>query len=144
VFTTRYALSPYIKQIGFVFKGINKALKNYNVTHPLDLYIYIIITGTQTRTSLRLRRPEKYIITFISWRFRISEISSHFSQGFQVSPFCPSDKKTSFEYDNESEEFMERHWRIKPKYSGKPLSQCYSVHHESQTDWSGLESDSPR
>jgi hypothetical protein len=34
--------------------------------------------------------------------------------------------------------------RVKPKYSGKKLSQCHFVHHKSHMDWPGIETGPPR
>jgi hypothetical protein len=46
LFTVRYALSPYIKQIRFVFKGLNtnsRRTENTVVSDKDDIYIYIYI-----------------------------------------------------------------------------------------------------
>jgi hypothetical protein len=42
VFTARYALSPYIKQIRFVFKGFTKIYVNCTVTDFVFLLTYLI------------------------------------------------------------------------------------------------------
>jgi hypothetical protein len=45
VFTARYALSPYIKQISFVFKGLNNGVYHKPAA---DLRTYRLTSPTQT------------------------------------------------------------------------------------------------
>jgi hypothetical protein len=66
VLTARYALSPYIKQIRFVFKGLNFSHSPFNLT--LISSVVLLLQSTATR-----RRKEGVKVTLhpenkVSWR----------------------------------------------------------------------------
>jgi hypothetical protein len=55
VFTARYALSPYIKQIGFVFKGLRREnILLLSEFEPRTIYLAAILT-TLPRLHIVLR-----------------------------------------------------------------------------------------
>jgi hypothetical protein len=58
VFTARYALSPYIKQISFVFKGLT--LKNDTVS-PHNVFISFVKVSEQ-RASITLYRINCFVL----------------------------------------------------------------------------------
>jgi hypothetical protein len=73
VFTARYALSPYIKQIGFVFKGLNCTKSHYRIIavagvrrttprrpEPMTNHCRTPFRGTDWR-AITLRRPVKFL-----------------------------------------------------------------------------------
>jgi hypothetical protein len=51
VFTARYALSPYIKQIRFVFKGLNKPVSNKGKENDLLKRNYHIDANNERLTQ---------------------------------------------------------------------------------------------
>jgi L-arabinose isomerase len=68
VFTARYALSPYIKQIRFVFKGLNNAAKI-----PFQIFNYCFMGYCNTCYVVCLTNAKETVKIFYLHRYSYDE-----------------------------------------------------------------------
>jgi hypothetical protein len=78
VFTARYALSPYIKQIRFVFKGLNSV--SLGTHFPLsscivvEFIVIVVIRLSRFRTPMEMSCTPKYNFLFRCVRVNIEKL----------------------------------------------------------------------
>jgi hypothetical protein len=135
VFTARYALNPYIKQIRLAFKGLNYA--ELEVQHgcvflfPKAISRYSDLLVPKAPDSL-LRHANTPVIFFLAVKGPAADATDAPQPcGLLCTPVM---KMTVMMIIFVLFLIMEHRWnetdRGKPKYSGKNLSQCHFVQNE--------------